>query len=146
MAWLFQRLFDLSPRETSFEARGFRGGTPQTRARLEWGGAVCVEGYRTALRETRPAELAAQLDKVALDLRGFAYEGASMGLALQDYFTPPWRWRRVRDFLVGPGDPHAYMVHVGVGWILGRLPGNVGKLISLFGPLLRWLIVDGYGF
>jgi hypothetical protein len=45
-----------------------------------------------------------------------------------------------------PGDPHAYMVHVGAGWVLARMPGNVDKFLSRFDPLLRWLIVDGYGF
>ena len=100
---LIQRLFDLSPMETSFERRGFRGGGPATRARLEKVGAAFVEGYRAALdcdAKSDPSQfgLSARLETVACDFRGFAYEGAAMGLALLDVFTP-WRRHRVRGFL-----------------------------------------------
>jgi len=65
--------------------------------------------------------------------------------ALLDRLTP-WNRSRVAKFLMGPGDPHAYMIHVGAGWVLARMPGSVEKFIARFDPLLRWLIVDGYGF
>jgi hypothetical protein len=41
------------------------------------------------------------------------------------------------------------MVHVGAGWVAARLPWLRRRLeqwIAGFDPLLRWLIVDGYGF
>jgi hypothetical protein len=38
------------------------------------------------------------------------------------------------------------MVHVGAGWALARVPARVEKFLGRFDPLLRWLIVDGYGF
>ena len=79
------------------------------------------------------------------ELQGFAFEGAAMGLALLD-FVMPWRRNRVRLFLQGAGDVHAYMVHVGVGWLLARRPGNVKRFLAGFDPLLRWLVVDGNGF
>jgi hypothetical protein len=199
---LLKWLFDISPRETSFETRGFRGGTPATRARLEQVGAAFTAGYRAALEDASHAALVPKLDAVSLDFRGFAYEGAAMALALLDRLTP-WNRSRVARFLKGdglrasvwdcggkrsptplslrppeaeedanpaprsqsavaaalcrrspksceageaPGDPHAYMVHVGAGWVLARMPGSVDKFISRFDPLLRWLIVDGYGF
>jgi hypothetical protein len=82
---------------------------------------------------------------VELDFRGFAFEGAAMGLALQDWLTP-WNRGRLQNFLRGPGDVHAYMVHVGAGWVMARVPGSVEKFMSRFDPLLRWLLVDGYGF
>src|SRR5262249_36094553 len=53
---------------------------------------------------------------------------------------------RVQLFLRGPGAAHAYMVHVGVGWALARLHRSVAATLERFDPLLRWLIVDGYGF
>jgi hypothetical protein len=68
-----------------------------------------------------------------------------MGLALLDWLTP-WNRHRVADLLNGAGDAHAYMVHVGAGWVLARVPGNVEKFMARFDPLLRWLMVDGYGF
>ena len=68
-----------------------------------------------------------------------------MGLALRDRLTP-WKCHRIETFLRGPGDAHAYMVHVGAGWVMARVPGSVEKFMSRFDPLLRWLLVDGYGF
>jgi hypothetical protein len=41
------------------------------------------------------------------------------------------------------------MVHVGAGWALARLPWvrrNVERACRDLDPLLRWLVVDGYGF
>ena len=145
MGALLKWLFDISPRETSFERRGFHGGNEETRRRLERVGAAFIEGYRAALADSREQSLAASLEKVEPDWRGFAFEGAGMGLALADWFTP-WSRTRVDQFLDGAGDAHTYMVHVGAGWVLARVPGRVSQFLSRFDPLLRWLLMDGYGF
>ncbi len=68
-----------------------------------------------------------------------------MALALLDILTP-WKRDRVREFLRGPGDAHAYMIHVGVGWAWARLPVNLARAGERFDPVLRWLAFDGYGF
>jgi len=138
-------VFGISRQETTFERRGFRGGSPVMRQRLEKVGGAFVGGYHAALEEGKPATLVSRLDESDLEFRGFAYEGAAMGLGLLDYLTPWNRWR-VPAFLGGAGDAHTYMVHVGVGWVLARVPGSVEKFISRYDPLLRWLVVDGYGF
>lgn len=145
MGLLLKWLFDISPRETSFERRGFRGGNAVARSRLEQVGVAFIAGYRAALEGASHGALIPRLEATAPDFRGFAYEGAAMALALLDRITP-WNRSRVAKFLAGPGDPHAYMVHVGAGWVLARMPGSVDKFIARFDPLLRWLIVDGYGF
>jgi|SRR5271157_3178903 len=56
------------------------------------------------------------------------------------------RTNRFQMFLDGPGAAHAYMLHVGAGWAVARLPWLGGRLRSQFDPLLRWLALDGYGF
>jgi len=142
---LLKWLFDISPRETSFERRGFRGGNAAVRARLEQVGMAFTAGYRAALEESSRTALIPKLEATSPDFRGFTYEGAAMALALLDRLTP-WNRSRVTNFLVGPGNPHAYMVHVGAGWVLARMPGSVENFIARFDPLLRWLVVDGYGF
>jgi enediyne biosynthesis protein E3 len=54
---------------------------------------------------------------------------------------------RIKNFINQEyGSKHIYMIHVGIGWGYGRLPGNVEKKIQFFDPILRWLIIDGYGF
>ncbi len=140
-----QRLFGIAAGETSFEKRGFRGGSPAARARLEEVGKSFALGYHAALARPEPGELTAPLDAVPPAWRGFAYEGAGMGLALVDWLTP-WNRSRVPRFLRGAGDAHSYMVHVGAGWVMARVPGNLEKFMARFDPLLRWLLVDGYGF
>lgn len=140
-----RRLFSIPVEETTYERRGFRGSKSDIRARLETVGKSFVDGYHGALESAASDALFARLDTVALEWRGFAYEGAAMALALQDFLTPWNRWR-VDSFLRGPGDAHAYMIHVGAGWALARLPGSVEKFMSRFDPLLRWLLLDGYGF
>src|SRR5207247_986244 len=85
------------------------------------------------------------LERVEIELRGFAFEGAAMGLALLDRLTP-WKAQRWRSFARGPGEPHAYMVHVGAGLALARLRKSLRLDRGDLDPLLRWLVADGYGF
>ena len=142
---LRRRLFGISARETSFARRGFTGGANGVRERLEQIGTTFVAGYHAALEAADIAVLEARLQQVRAELRGFAYEGAAMGLALLDWLTP-WKRDRIARLLAGAGDAHAYMVHVGIGWAWARLPVNLTRAMTRFDPLLRWLVLDGYGF
>ena len=150
-ALLRRALFGIAPEETSAARRGFRVGAGvdagERRERLEEVGRCFVRGYNAALEEDRPLPLAARIDaEVARDFRGFAYEGAGMALALLDTLIPGRRDRLAR-FLAGPGESQAYIIHVGAGWILARLPLPPERLLARLGdPLLRWLTLDGYGF
>jgi hypothetical protein len=140
-----RRFLGLSPAEASFTRRGFRSGEEQARQRLEQIGATFLTGYHAALEETAFVPLARRLATVDADTRGFAFEGAAMGLALLDCFTP-WRKDRWRTFTEHLAAPHVYMMHVGLGWALARLRRGVTQYLTQLDPLLRWLIVDGYGF
>ena len=137
----------ISPDEVRVERRGFR--CPDTRAaeRLERIGAEFLEGYHAALEENSSADLASRLNLGAAYYRGFAYEGAAMALALADRLHLA---RRSFDrFLEGPAAPHLYMLHIGAGWAIARLPWlrrSPLRAIQRFDPLLRWLALDGFGF
>jgi hypothetical protein len=137
-------IFGISTREITVERRGFRCSSKAFQDRIEQIGAAFLGGYHAAI-EVPSAKIAGRLEEGPLELRGFSYEGAAMGLALWDLITP-WNRRRVRTFLGGTGNRHAYMIHVGAGWLLGRLPLNPDKLRGRFDPLLGWLLIDGYGF
>ncbi len=115
------------------------------RTRLELVGETFLDGYNAALRHHAPTALAARLNLADPELRGFAFEGAAMGLALLDAVTP-WRANRVIRFLNGAGDAHAYMVHVGVGWVWARFPFGFRRFLRRLDPLLSWLAFDGWGF
>jgi hypothetical protein len=142
LRWL---AFGISPAEVTFARRGFASTSPETRLRLEEIGRTFLQGYRAALDEGSPESLGRRLDSIATEVRGFAFEGSAMALALLDEITP-WRRDRIGRLLDGPGGPHAYMVHVGAGWALARLGRAVEGPTARLDPLLGWLAVDGYGF
>jgi hypothetical protein len=140
-----RRLFGIAPGETSFERRGFRWDSEAIRQRLEGVAGRFVEGYHAALEEVTAEAVAARLGAIPAEVSGFAYEGAGMALALLDTLTP-WRRDRLDAFLGGPAAPHNYLVNVGAGWILARLPLSPERLRARLDPLLGWLALDGYGF
>lgn len=140
-----RRFLGLSTAEASFAQRGFRAREDEARRRLEQIGIVFLSGYHAALEESEFGPLAHRLAIVETELRGFAFEGAAMALALLDCFTP-WRKDRWRTFTERLAQPHVYMMHVGLGWALARLRRNVTSHLAQLDPLLGWLAVDGYGF
>ena len=140
-----RRVLGLSPTEASFARRGFIAREDDARQRLEQIGVTFLTGYHAALEETGFVSLARRLATVETDLRGFAFEGSAMGLALLDSFTP-WRKDRWRTFTEGIAESHIYMMHVGLGWALARLRRSVTSYLARLDPLLGWLVVDGYGF
>lgn len=141
-------IFGISPDETTFARRGFEGGDPELRGYLESIGQTFVLGYHAALVDNDPPALEAVLNKVAQEMHGFVYEGAAMALALLDFLTP-WKRDRLTTFINGPGAAHVYMVYVGAGWAMARLPWGswgINRRLEQMDPLLRWLAIDGYGF
>jgi hypothetical protein len=142
---LARRIFDLAGDERAF-MRSLAGVTAgPMRRRMEEIARSFSAGCHAALEEPRPGPLAARLARVEPELQGFAYEGAGVGLALLDAVTP-WRRHCLRDFIAGAGSPQTYMLHVGSGWVLRRLPVSQRRFLSRLDPVLRWLAFDGLGF
>ena len=140
-----RRLLALPLEETGYGRRGFRGATELMRARLDRVGAVFLLGYHAALEHGVSEALSRELNEVESEWRGFAFEGVAMGLALLDLLTP-WRRRRIGAFLQGAGEAHAYMIHVGIGWVWARMPFGFRRWQQTLDPLLGWLAFDGWGF
>ena len=142
------KLFRIPTVEVRFARRGFEPCREELQARLERVGEEFLNGYHAAIGTDDPRELASRLEFVDPSFRGFAYEGSAMAWALLDHLFP-WTRGRFHRFLAGPGAAHVYMAHVGAGWALARLPWlrrNVEHACRDLDPLLRWLVVDGYGF
>lgn len=145
-AWarLLGRVGAIAPRETEVARRGFAVDQAAVAQRLESIGRCFVFGYNLALGSCELRRLAARLEQVPADDAGFAYEGAAMGLAIADWLTPG---RRMFDaYLDGPANHHEYMVWVGLGWALARLPVRPERALARRRSLHRWLALDGYGF
>lgn len=137
----------IDAREADFTRRGFTCTKPAVRERLERIGKTFLHGYHAALREPNQQRLAATLEEIQLEFRGFGYEGAAMALVLMDGIMP-WQ-RRFSHFVEGAGKHHVYMLHVGAGWACARLPWmrrRIEAVIRKFHPVLGWLAIDGYGF
>jgi hypothetical protein len=144
--WLNRALLGISPEEATFARRGFRDTTPGKRAHLEQIGRTFIAGYIAALDAGDVVSLAQRLDATPAEFRGFAFEGAAMGLAITDQV---WRSQRFVQFLEGPAATHQYMTYVGHGWAVARIPWlrrNPEKACGRRDPYLRSLILDGYGF
>lgn len=101
-------------------------------------------GYNATLEDSSEVVLVGRLQTVEPTHRVFAYEGAGMGLGALDLVTP-WK-KRLGAFVDGPGGPHIYTVYVGFGLALARLRRRPERYLNELDPLLRWGIVDGYGF
>jgi len=139
-------LFGIGEREARFDRRGFPAPGGEKQRRLEDIGRAFVCGYREALEADGVGPLASRLDRTPPSHRGFAYEGAAMGLALTDLL---WREQRFRRFLHGPAAPHRYMAHVGYGWAVARAPWlrrRPRRTLEGHAPSIAPLILDGYGF
>jgi hypothetical protein len=139
------RLLRIPIIETTCAQRGFSVADLRAQQHLERIGQAFVFGYHAALTDDQPTTLSVTLNTLETELRGFAFEGAAMGLSLLDQLTP-WNNYRLAAFLSGPGAPHIYMGYVGAGWAFARLPWLSQRFLERLDPLLRWLAVDGYGF
>lgn len=137
-------LFRISTDETRVQRRGFAVRDPAVAARLETVGMHFVNAYNDAVAANSLPPLVSRLEVTQAEYRGFAYEGASMGLSIRDAVCPGrplWP-----SFIDGPAASQNYISHVGRGWAFARLPGSADRHArSLTGPL-RWLSFDGYGF
>ena len=131
--------------EVTFSRRGFHVGQTESRDYLEQVGRWFLTGLEYGMTTAGEQEIATQLETVPWEYRGFAYEGASMALAILDGLLPG-RAGRLDTFIAGPGAHQTYTSHVGAGWAMARLPRPLRSRIRLRDPLLRWLALDGYGF
>ncbi|WP_406316545.1 DUF1702 family protein [Streptosporangium sp. NBC_01639] len=143
---LRRRILTPDVADTSLEKRGFHKKSPAAKERLETVGKTFINGYAYAVEARTPADAEGPLEQLPDWLRGFAYEGAGMGLAVLDGL-PFGRSDNVRRFLHRPlGDGHRYLVYVGIGWAMARLPRFRWPKPQTLDPVLVPLVLDGYGF
>lgn len=142
---LRRMILRIPERSTRVVHRRFHCDDDRVRDRLESIGRTFVTGYHDALAASAVDELAARLDAIDAESRGWGYEGAGLGLAVRDGLAP-WRGSLLETFLRGPGAAHAYMVHVGAGWALGHFRRRTRETLNAVDPLLAWLAIDGFGF
>lgn len=108
--------------------------------------ATVMQGLRATLEDSRFDVLVSRLNEIEPEWRGFAYEGAGVGLVICDYLLP-WK-KRLPAFVRGPGDPYIIPVYIGAGLALARFHSRKPEkfLTRLEDPAFRWMVIDGYGF
>lgn len=142
---LRRRILTPNIAETKLAVRGFHVKDEAARELLEKIGEIFLTGYAYAVESRTTAEAEERLEQIPERFRGFAYEGAGMGFAILDCVTFG-DLRRVRSLLAGRGERHNYMIYVGIGWAMARLPRFLWPKSDTLDPLLLWLVHDGYGF
>jgi hypothetical protein len=139
------RIFLPDQSEVTFERRCFYASDAAQQANLENVGRKFLEGFSYGMGGRSLPEIESSLETVDPVFRGFAYEGCSMALAVRDGIAVGGRhW--MRDLLASRGAAHIYMAYIGVGWAMARLPRVRWRAIEPQDQLLRWLVLDGYGF
>ncbi|HEY0641749.1 MAG TPA: DUF1702 family protein [Pseudonocardiaceae bacterium] len=135
--------------DVMFAGRGFDViPTDATRA-MEAVPQAVVLGFEWGIDGEKLGDLARRLDMIDPELRGFAYEGATMALTIKDATAGG---KRTKALLDGPGRPHLLLSYIGIGFAMARLPRKLWAKVlpalepSLFHPTMSWLCVDGYGF
>ncbi|MFJ6805545.1 DUF1702 family protein [Streptomyces anulatus] len=142
---LRRRILTPALSSTSLEVRGFRKKNPTAQELLETVGRSFLEGYGRIVETPDSQAAEPRLEAIPREFRGFAYEGAAMACSIMDAL-PGTRGRRLSGLLAGRGGAHTYMAYVGIGWAMARLPRMLHPGTEGTDPLLRWLILDGYGF
>ncbi|MGH3860295.1 DUF1702 family protein [Actinokineospora sp.] len=146
-AWraLRRRILTPNASATLLDVRGFHKKSPAAQENLETVGRRFLDGYAYAAEAATTDDAVAKLEQIEPYYRGFAYEGAGMGYAVRDGL-PLGGKHHLDDFLAGEGDKHVYMVYVGLGWAMCRLPKFAWRKAETLDPLLVGLVLDGYGF
>ncbi|MBG0829057.1 DUF1702 family protein [Planomonospora sp. ID67723] len=137
--------------DVTFGARGFPVTPSPATRRLEAIPQAVVCGFEWGIEARGQWEVERRLSMVDVELRGFAYEGATMAFTVMDAMGGG-RGRRTRDLMLGPGRPHIFLTYIGIGFAMARLPRVLWKKVvpdlegSPYHPTMSWLAVDGYGF
>lgn len=137
--------------EVTFAERGFPVVATDATRRLEAIPQSVICGFEWAMEARDLWEIERRLDLVDPEMRGFAYEGATMGCTVRDVMRGG-RGRRTRELLLGPGHEHIFLAYIGIGFAMARLPRMLWKKVlpdldsSPYHPTMSWLAVDGYGF
>ncbi|MHC0431253.1 DUF1702 family protein [Streptomyces sp. O3] len=140
-----------SLKSVSFAARGFPVSETEATRQLEAIPQAVVCGFEWGIDTSGLWELERRLSMVDAELRGFAYEGATMACTVRDVMGPR-TGTRTAELLTGHGSRHIFLNYIGIGFAMARLPRPLWKKVipriegDAHYPQMSWLAVDGYGF
>lgn len=127
---------------------------PQVRGFYDWAdgpsivvpvGRAFLRGFRIGMEQPDAVAVMRWIQRVPRESQGFAAEGAGMSVAMRGAIEP-WHRNEFHKLVSVSGGRHSYMMHVGLGWALARLPRSLWPDLSHFDPQVAALILDGFGF
>lgn len=135
----------LTPSRTQVET-GRRGFHPWAvgPSIVEPVGNAFLDGFALACRAPTTRDLLDDLGRLEPQWRGFAAEGAAMAVTIRSR-VEPWS-RDALERLLRLGSEHSYLMHVGVGWGLARLPRPLWTDVTVLDRAVVPLVLDGYAF
>jgi hypothetical protein len=142
---LRRRVLTPNPSAALMTKRRFHVKSPEGKDLLENIGTTFLTGYAYAAEAKAVPDAEERLEQIPTRFRGFAYEGAGMAYAIRDGL-PIGGSKHFAGFLKGRAANHEYMSWIGLGWALARLPRFRWSRFTVEDPLMRWLVLDGYGF
>jgi hypothetical protein len=149
MPHIAERLLKIRPKEASFKARGFDACDSTVSRKLEHMLESFIGGYNLAVETQDKVELSGRL-YAAYDSHhvGFAFEGVGFYLAMLDMLIPGKPYR-LDSYFKGAGEHHDYIVAVGAGFAVARIPWGLRAMngyLRTLDPLIAWCILCGYSF
>lgn len=146
--YLKNKILSLSPKEASFHHRGFTQVEKEVQDKLESVIRIFIEGYNNSI-SLKDTELVRALENKYEDHDlGFAFEGIGLYLGFHDLIFPA-RHSRLYRFTKEIAPNHDYIISVGAGFALARVPWALkvlDKYLKKLDPLLAWCLLDGLGF
>lgn len=144
VGFLRRFLFGLSIEGMDTFWKEIPGNETAARKQLRLSSNAFINGYNTALEVGLSHIIFSELQAFDINLRGFAYEGVGMGLAMIDY-TSFARESKFQKF-VDRNPNHASLAHIGAGFAISVLNRDIEKSLAPMAPMQRWWAMDGYGF
>ena len=113
-------------------------------AEIDRVGGLFRRGLRRGFSSESDGSLAQWVRSLPQSDRAVTWEGAAMAVAwIQRTTVSERRWQTLFD---EPGEAHHVALALGLGWALSWLGDPTDAAIAPLHPLLRWRVVDGYGF
>ena len=97
------------------------------------------KGRKLAEESLPLEELVTQLNKTETRYRSVAFEGASMGVALNNSMET-WKLYAIKT------EKHGTQVHIGLGWAIAEKQLNLASSLSEIEPEMQVKVLDGFGY
>lgn len=101
--------------------------------------ATFQKGRAISERELGLSELIAELNHIPPRYRSVAFEGASMGVAIQNSMET-WKMYAAKT------EKHATQVHIGLGWAIAEQQSDLASSLSQIDSAWQQKVLDGYGY